>query len=534
MALTSTLRRAGLVAGAAALLATALPVAEATTATAAATRPAATPLAAPATGPGGRPDWCPSVGAGNRVDCGSLDRPAVAGRPELGTIEVSYAVVRHRGAGPAKGTVAVNPGGPGEAPIRMAPAFAGALHGLLADHDLLLVDPRGTGYSERMPCGLTDSEYRFGTRQQQREAVARCGRELGPRAQAYTTAATADDIDAVRAALGVPQLTLYGLSYGTYLMPVYASRHPERVKSMVLSGAYPLAFDPLARSGARAVSLALHRICDRSAGQGGRSACDGAKAVKDLATTASRLRDQPLDVDVYRDSGHGAPKRLRFTEGKLANLAFEAGSRAVGSDPAGHTLLGDLPYALDGFVKGDNGPLIRLVQDDYKGATGDDQAPYVAVVCNDYRKTWSAKDPVDERWRTYRAALAGTRPGAFAAFSPGGYLEGPTDGGDVCIGWPRENTAPRPQPLHPRMPDVPVLVISGDLDANTPDAAGRQAAKQFRDSRFFSIPNVGHVPELSSTGCVTDVTTRFVRTGRTGDTACLGALPPIAVTPVQP
>lgn len=100
--------------------------------------------------------------------------------------------MRHTAAGPAKGTVAVNPGGPGEVAIDRAPLFAPALHGLLADHDLLLVDPRGTGRSERLPCGVTDAEYRFGTRAQQRAAVERCARNLGPKAAAYT-AATADD-----------------------------------------------------------------------------------------------------------------------------------------------------------------------------------------------------------------------------------------------------------------------------------------------------------------------------------------------------
>ncbi|MER5782327.1 alpha/beta fold hydrolase [Streptomyces mobaraensis] len=531
MILTGMARRAGLVAGAVGLMATALPTVAATAVPTKANGPA--PAVA---GPVGRPDWCPAVETGNRVDCGSVDRPAVAGRPDLGTVRVSYAVVRHRNAGPATGTVAVNPGGPGEAPIHLASSFAQALRALLADHDVLLVDPRGTGFSERMPCGLSDRDYRFGTREQQREAVARCGRDLGPRAAAYTTAATADDLDAVRERVGAPKLTLYGLSYGTYLMPVYASRHPERVASVVLSGAYPLAFDPLARPSAQAVSSALRRVCDRGAGQGGRGkrpACDGGKAVADLATTASRLRTRPLDVDVTLDSG-GSPRRLRFTEGKLANLAYEAASRAVGQDPSAATLLGALPHALDRFVKGDDGPLVRLVRNEYKEATTEDQAPYVAVVCNDYRTPWSPKAPVEERKARYRAALDAARPGSFGAFSPEGFLEGPTDGGDVCLGWPRENTAPQRQPLHPRLPDVPVLVVSGDLDANTPDANGREAARQFRTSRFLSVRNVGHVPELSTTGCVTGLTTRFIRTGRTGDTGCVKALPPISVTPVRP
>ncbi|MEU9003613.1 alpha/beta fold hydrolase [Streptomyces sp. NPDC048551] len=503
---TSGARRTGLVVGTMALLLSALPSASA---------------AGPA---GGGPRWCPSV-TGHRVDCGALRRPLVAGEPALGTVGVSYAVVRHRGPGAARGTVAVNPGGPGEVAVDKAGEFAAGLEGLLEDHDLLLVDPRGTGRSERIPCGVTDAEYRFGTRREQRDAVARCARTLGPRARGYTTAATADDIDAVRARLGVPQLSLYGLSYGTYLMPVYASRHPERVRNIVLSGAYPHDFDPLARPAAQAVSLALRRVCERSVPK----ACDGDEAVRDLATTAGRLRERPLTVPV---SAGGTTYRELFTEGKLANLLYEAASRGAGMAPAEPSLLGNVPRALDRFVKGDTGPLRELVREEGSSGSAEDQAPYIAVVCNDYRKAWAADAPLPVRWQQYRNALAGAGQGGFGAFGGRGFNEGPTDGGDVCISWPRENTA-RPQPTDLRLPDVPVLVLSGDLDANTPDANGRQAAARFRTAAFFSVRNVGHVPELEPSGCVTGVTSHFLRTGTPGDTACLTGLAPISVAPVR-
>ncbi|MCX5205532.1 alpha/beta hydrolase [Streptomyces sp. NBC_00237] len=516
-----TARRAGPAVAVAALLATAattLPVSGPKVTTVAATTVGVSPAATV-------PEWCPAV-PGHRVDCGALDRPLVTGSPRLGKVKVSYAVVRHSGPGPAKGTVAVNTGGPGEVVVDRAPVFGQALGDLLRDHDLLLVDPRGTGRSGRIPCGVTDAEYRFGTRARQRAAVERCAANLGPRAAAYTSAATADDIDAVRARLGVRQLSLYGLSYGTYLMPVYASRHPERVRSIVQSGAYPLGFDPLSRPQAQAVSKSLHRVCGRSLAK----SCDGRQAVNDLRTVAARLRARPMTVPVTTEHGTYS---VRFTEGKLANLMFEAASREVGAAPGEPSLLGRLPSALSEFARGDAAPLRALAQEDGASGSLEDQAPYIGVVCNDYRRAWSVEAPVSERWRQYRAALAGAGRGEHGAFSAGGFNEGATDGGDVCIGWPRENTAAQPQPTHPKLPDVPVLVLSGDLDANTPDANGVKAARQFRDSRFLSVVNTGHVPEWEPTGCVTGVSTRFLRTGTTGDTSCLRGLEPITVEPVR-
>lgn len=66
---------------------------------------------------------------------------------------------------------------------------------------------------------------------------------MARRTRYYTSAATADDLDAVRTHLGIAKLDLLGESYGTFLMTVYAQRHPGHVHSVILSSAYPLEFD---------------------------------------------------------------------------------------------------------------------------------------------------------------------------------------------------------------------------------------------------------------------------------------------------
>ncbi|MFF0413079.1 alpha/beta fold hydrolase [Kitasatospora sp. NPDC004745] len=502
-----TTTRTALAAGALAVLAAVLP-------------PAGAPTAAAApTGGSAEPAWCPTA-PGHRVDCTTMRRPWVDGEPRLGTVDVAYAVVRHTRPGPARGTIALNPGGPGETAISRTEQLAQALEGVLDDHDLLLLDPRGTGFSGRVPCGVTDADFKFAPRAGQHEAVARCAEQLGPRARGYTSAATADDLDAARARLGAPKLVLYGLSYGTYLMPVYADRHPQRVESMVLSGAYPLAFDPLARPGAQQISVTLRRICERS------GSCDPDTAVRDLATVAARLRTRPITVDV---TAAGARRSHTFSEDKLADLLYEPASRGIGIDPGAPTLLGEMPAALHRAAAGDDGPLTALVRAEAEHATAEDQASYLAVTCNDYVRAWDHDAPLPQRRRQYQRALAAADPADFGAFSAKGYTEGQTDGADSCLTWPRRGTA-QPQDVDLDLPDVPVLVLSGDLDTNTPEANSRLAAAQFHRSTFVSVPNTGHVPEMDSTGCALGVSTHFIRTGEPGDTSCLAAVPPIAVT----
>ncbi|MFB8275386.1 alpha/beta fold hydrolase [Nocardia colli] len=462
-------------------------------------------------GESANPAWCPTV-PGHEVSCGVLKRPVVADRPELGELDVRYALVRHsRRDAPVAGTIAPNPGGPGGPIIEQAELAVTLAESLLDDHDLLLIDPRGTGLSSPLDCGLGTEAVELASRARQRDVVGQCGERLGPRAAGYTSAATADDFDAVRARLGIPKLVLYGLSYGTYLMPIYAQRHPGTVQSIVLSGAYPIDFDPLSRPSAQAVSLTLHRICERS------KQCDGDTAVADLAATMDRLRTAPLTFD-----------GLSVTESQLSSLVFESASGGVGADPATLTPLGALPAALHKAVRGDDSALLEFVK--ATAPSDDGEAPLaIAVVCNDYAKAWSPDMPIAQRDSAYQQALSATAPGEFGAFSAAGFDGGLSDGGDICLQWPSSGSV---QPHSNGLPDVPVLVLSGDLDANTPDVNGRLAAAQFRRATFVSVPNTGHVPGPEPSGCVLGIVDRFVRATSTDDLTCLDRIPPIAVTAV--
>jgi hypothetical protein len=83
------------------------------------------------------------------------------------------------------------------------------------------------------------------------------------------------------------------------------------------------------------------------------------------------------------------------------------------------------------------------------------------------------------------------------------------------------------------MPDVPVLVISGDLDANTPSSAGREVASQFAHATFAEIPNVGHVPTDASP-CALKLGLRFVATLTANANACAETGAPAPLTPRAP
>ena len=142
----------------------------------------------------------------------------------------------------------------------------------------------------------------------------------------------------MRKRLGIPKLDLYGVSSGTYLMTVFAQRHPRSVRSIVLSSAFPLRFDMWARRNAQALRLAIRRVCSRST----TGKCDGARTLRQLGRLARRVRAHPIGYTVNGE-------RRRLDDTTLAGIAYQAATNGV---------IGQLPAVIRAALQGDNQPLI--------------------------------------------------------------------------------------------------------------------------------------------------------------------------------
>jgi pimeloyl-ACP methyl ester carboxylesterase len=81
------------------------------------------------------------------------------------------------------------------------------------------------------------------------------------------------------------------------------------------------------------------------------------------------------------------------------------------------------------------------------------------------------------------------------------------------------------------MPDVPVLVLAGDLDANTPSSAGRHVAREFPRATFAEIPTAGHTP--TDTPCGLELGPRFVSTSSARPMPARAPGTPPPVTPIH-
>lgn len=197
-------------------------------------------------------DWKPYTGktwSGRPIEgeLAYVTVPENRSRPDGATIEI--AIVRYRAkaekAGPPIFYLAGGPGGSGiSACSRIAthPALD-----LLSHGDVIGIDQRGVGLTR--PNLFEGPEFRYEVpldrvvpasefRAQYAEAVSRCGaywKERGVDLAAYDTEASADDLEAVRRALGAESIVLYGASYGTHLGLTYLRRHGEHVTRALLS-----------------------------------------------------------------------------------------------------------------------------------------------------------------------------------------------------------------------------------------------------------------------------------------------------------
>ena len=231
--------------------------------------------------------------------------------------------------------------------------------------------------------------------------------------------------------------------------------------------------------------LAIRRVCARST----TGNCDGARTLRQLGRLARRLRAHPIPYQV--DGERRAARRDRAGRHRLLGRRQH---RPASRDRPGRA-------ARRHRAADRGGRRARAVQRiPGPRACAPNLALTAPIMCNDYPTLWNrpARIAVRERQFAARRARLDQRP--FRPFTEPAWTSAIPDRGNACIRWP-DRHGPVQRTSGP-FPDVPVLVTSGDLDANMPTAEGRLAARQFPHARVVEVPNPGHVPEPEPTGCV--------------------------------
>ena len=167
---------------------------------------------------------------------------------------------------PARGALFYLEGGPGGAATDAAVSVNEVFAKVSEFRDIVLVDQRGTGGSQRVAC--PQEHVRATDAGAVSSYLRRCFARLGSGAERLTTLSAAADLESVRRALGYGRIDVYGSSYGATLAQVYLRRYPRSVRTATLDGA-SLASAPVyelaARNAERALEAQIDR-CRRAAG----------------------------------------------------------------------------------------------------------------------------------------------------------------------------------------------------------------------------------------------------------------------------
>jgi pimeloyl-ACP methyl ester carboxylesterase len=474
--------------------------------------------------------------------CGSIERALDPSGSVPGTLAIGFEYYPRRDqARPAEGTIIAQEGGPGYSTTGSRDGYLRMLAPLRRTRDIVLIDKRGTGKSSPIDCGPLQRAYDPGLL-----AVRACGVQLGRRAWLYRTALAADDTEAVLAALQTGKVDYYGDSYGTYFGTVFAVRHPERLRTLVLDSAYPLRHAaPLFHTEILNGSIGFEKVCARSVP----CAALGPSTTARLTALLDRLRRQP--VSGVAPGAQGEPRTVTADAPGLFLVVANVGNTLIAYR--------DLDAAARAYLQeGDALPLLRLVAEARDAYSGGGPASQFstgladAVICGDYRQLYDMRAPIGERKRQYQAALAQIareHPRVYSPFTieeaAGAQMD--AEGLDTCTVWPAAppgSDPGAPVPAGSVFPAVPTLVLSGELDSVTSTREGALATGQFPDATFVVVKNTGHETAIGDGGvfvppyggdlaqCAAPIVRRFIASGGDpGDTRCVARVRPIRTVP---
>ncbi len=447
--------------------------------------------------------------------CGTIEVPLDRAEPEGETIPIAFYVHRHT-AEPAAEPVFVTPGGPGSGAIG-AMDVALAIDTIVARHDIVAVDPRGTGSSGAIDC--PDLQDGWNGPREQHAAVAACGEHLGAAADRYGAGDVALDVEAVRRALGYDRIDYYAFSYGSVPEQAYAARFPERLHALVLDAGMTVT-DPdhvwawrlgLPDAFVRAIAL----MCSRGGG------CGDPDPAETVRWFVRRAAGAPIRGEVEVPGGESEP--VAIDEVTAANLLQAAGTCTFCGQIAPARLVG----AIARFRAGDPELLLRLaslhVRDSI--ARGPDPGDFsvgasMAALCNDQDFVWNRGDPIDVRRAKFRDAVAAFAPDAFAPFTVDGWRAFIQPEG--CLAWPAPD---RFEPVVPAgsggAARVPTLILAGDDDTIVPVEVVATLRNEFPLATFVTVAGAGHPVARSAWGeCAAQLVGQLFEALRVTDASC--------------
>ena len=403
------------------------------------------------------------------VDIGELEVPADRSRPSGPRLTLRF--IRLRSTSPTPGSPMVflmgGPGIPGTV-MGSVPPYNELFQRLRAFGDVILPDQRGLGRSSpvleckspgALPADALASRHTLVTALTER--TTQCANEW--RAKGYdpaffSTSASADDLEALRRAIGAPKLRLLAFSYGTRLALATLQRHPASIERAVLASV-----------NGPDNALKLPSVLDRKL-----------RAVFQLAEADTALGAKPGELVTALQQ---VRQRLRSVPLRFATASENTSSRTivVGEDGLNALVALNidsprLPAMVLALGRGDSAILQQFAEGAYRGLG-------------------AATTGLMARATNCSAERSRARLSRIAAESASSLIGDPVDNwfltDEYCavIGTFAPAMREFRGPVHST---VPTLFISGTLDSNTPPSNVEGIASGFPNGVHVIVENGQH------------------------------------------
>jgi pimeloyl-ACP methyl ester carboxylesterase len=251
----------------------------------------------------------------------------------------------------------------------------------------------------------------------------------------------------------------------------YAALFPDLVQAAVIDGITAFNHDPWGRMYTDGMQRVLRLRCERT------NLCDPDEADAQVRAVAASLAEQPVQF-------RGSPRLL--TEGTFSGVSVYAIQYAFA----------DYLTAVDQALDGDFGPLLALTEalTPPPGTGSGGSALSVVVPCNEYSAPFDLDHTIATRTAEFERGLAELPDDAFGWFSKQGWVDSAMEQVNFCLKYPKPLFSSKLLPPYDGpFPDLPMLMLNGDIDLQAPLEMAEQAKQDWPNSVLLTIKNSPHV-----------------------------------------
>ena len=440
--------------------------------------------------------------SGEKVDAefGVLTVPENRNDPKSNLIELAFVRFKSTSKNPGPPIVYLA-GGPGGSGIGAATGSRFPLFMAMREiGDVIAFDQRGTGMAKPNLGCIQNLDFPLDV-VPTREEFVRVAKERASDCieywrdfqrvdlSGYNTNESADDLESLRKALGVNKISLWGISYGTHLGLTAIRRHGNNIHRAILAGIEGPDHTLKLPSNIQKHLEDLNRVV--------RADPELNKEIPDflglMKTVLDRLEREPVTVEV---TDPRCKQKVKVTVTKFVLQLLTAGN-------IGTTVTRDFPMVYYAASKGDYSLIAQWWLRESRGGIG--SAMSLMMDCASGASAERRRRIESESKETLLANVADQ-------IFP-----------DVCegLGSPDLGDAFRA----PVKSDVPVLFISGTLDARTPISNAEEYRAGFTNSHHLIIDGAVHSdPLFLSSPKIKDVMLEFMK-GQTPSTTSIQLAP---------